>query len=104
MHNDQLSTIIQQNRIEWSAHALKRMLEKGISRAAVKRTIGEGEIIEDYSDDKPFPSALCHGIWRNQVLHVVMAYDLDDQKIYVITAYWPDEEHFKNDFKTRREQ
>ena len=61
------------------------------------------EIIETYPDDKPYPSALCHGIWQNQVLHVVMAYDLDDQKIYVITAYWPDEEHFDNDLKTRRE-
>ncbi len=103
MINNQLFGIIQQNRIEWSAHGLKRMLERGISRAAVKYVLAEGEIIEDYPDDKPFPSALCHGIWQKKALHVVMAYDLGLKKIYVITAYWPDEEHFNNDFKIRRE-
>ena len=104
MHNDQLPGIIQQNRIEWSVHALKRMLEKNISRAAVKHVIAKGEIIENYPDDKPFPSALCHGIWQGQVLHVVLAYDLNGRKVYVITAYWPDEEHFNNDLRTRRGQ
>jgi len=36
------------------------------------------------------------------ILHVVIAYDAASQKIYVITAYWPDEEHFESGFKTRR--
>ena len=54
MNHDQLVGIIQQGRIEWSAHALKRMLEKGISRASVKHIICTGEMIENYPDDKPF--------------------------------------------------
>jgi uncharacterized protein DUF4258 len=53
MNHDQLVGIIQQGRIEWSAHALKRMLEKGISRASVKHIICTGEMIENYADDKP---------------------------------------------------
>jgi len=36
------------------------------------------------------------------ILQVVIAYDAASQKIYVITAYWPDEEHFESGFKTRR--
>jgi len=104
MNHDQLFSIIEQNRIEWSAHALERMLEKGISRSSVKYIISEGEMIENYPDDKPFPSGLFHGIWKDKPLHVVIAHDLAKQKIYIITAYWPDEEHFDSDFRTRRRQ
>jgi len=46
MNHDQLVDIIQQGRIEWSAHALKRMLDKGISRASVKHIICTGEMIK----------------------------------------------------------
>ena len=91
-------------KIEWSAHALERMLEKGISRATVKYIISNGKMIENYPDDKPFPSGLFYGKWKDKPLHVVIAYDTIEQKIFVITAYWPDEEHFEEDFKTRRKQ
>jgi hypothetical protein len=62
------------------------------------------KMIESYSDDKPFPSGLFHRIWKDKPLHAVIAYDTVGQKIFVITAYWPDEEHFEEDFKTRRKQ
>ncbi|MEA2061968.1 MAG: DUF4258 domain-containing protein [Thermodesulfobacteriota bacterium] len=102
MNHEQLKDIIQNNRIEWSAHALTRMLEKGISRASVKHIIINGEIIESYSEDKPLPNGLFYGSWEDMILHVVIAYDAASQKIFVITAYWPDEEHFESDFRTRR--
>jgi hypothetical protein len=75
MYQDQLVDIIKQGGIEWSAHALRRMLEQRISRAAVKNIICTGELIEDYPDDTPFPSGLFFGIWQNQPLHVVISYD-----------------------------
>ncbi|WDN90155.1 hypothetical protein BuS5_03125 [Desulfosarcina sp. BuS5] len=77
-------------------------LEKGISRASVKHIICTGKMIENYPDNKPFPSGLFYGIWQNQPLHAVIVYDLTEQKIFLITAYWPDEEHFETDLKTRR--
>lgn len=104
MNYEQLKDIIQKNRIEWSAHALSRMLEKGISRASVKYIIINVEMIENYPDDKPFPSGLFYGPWEGMILHVVISYDAASQKILVITAYWPDEEHFESDFRTRRKQ
>lgn len=102
MNHDQLVSIIQKGRIEWSAHALERMLEKGISRSSVKYVLSEGELIETYPDSKPFPGGLFCGIWKDKALHVVIAYDLTNQKIFTITAYWPDEEHFEADFRTRK--
>jgi hypothetical protein len=104
MEYKQLSDIVQQNSIEWSAHGLERMLEKGISRSAVKYIISNGKMIESYPDDKPFPSGLFYGTWKDNPLHVVIAYDTMEQKNFVITAYWPDEEHFEKDFQTRRRQ
>lgn len=50
LNHEQLKDIIQKNRIEWSAHALSRMLEKGISRASVKHIITNGEMIENYPE------------------------------------------------------
>lgn len=104
MNRSQLANIIHQNRIDWSAHALERMLEKGISRASVKNVISEGEMIEKYPDSKPFPSGLFCGTWNNKALHAVIAHDLIAEKIFVITAYWPDEEHFEEDFRTRKKR
>lgn len=104
MIHDQLKDLIQRNKIEWSAHALERMLEKGISRTSVKYIIFKGEMIESYPDDKPFPSALFHGLWDDKALHAVIAYNIAAERIFIITAYWPDEEHFEGDFKTRRAQ
>ena len=91
-------------RAEWLKHSLERMLERGISRADVKEALIKGEIIEDYPDDKPYPSALFMGLVENKPLHVVAAHDASSRFCMVITAYHPDLEHFEKDFKTRRKR
>ncbi len=87
--------------IEWRKHALERMLQRNISRTEVKDALIQGEIIEEYEDDKPFESALFLRI-TSKPLHVVASIDIVNHIIYVITAYRPDSDNFKNDFKTRR--
>lgn len=44
---------IKRGKIEWSNHALRKMLEKGISTETVKYVICSGEEIEYYPDDRP---------------------------------------------------
>jgi hypothetical protein len=78
------------------------MLERGISRESVKQTLLNGEIIEDYADDKPFPSALFLGLQEGKPLHVVAAFDERSGECFIVTAYHPDAEHFGLDFRTRR--
>lgn len=102
MKQELISEAVDQGRIEWSAHVLQRILEQGISREGVMKIISTGEMIENYPDDRPFPSGLFYGLWQEQPLHVVIAYDSNHHKVFLITAYWPDEEHFEADFKTRR--
>jgi hypothetical protein len=61
MNRYQLREAIQNGMIEWETHTLERMIKRGISREIVKQVLLEGEIIEDYPDDKPFPTALFFG-------------------------------------------
>ncbi len=77
-------------------------MERGISRDSVKRILLNGELIEDYSDDKPFSSALFFGLLEDKPLHVVAALDEESGTCFIIMAYHPDEEHFGPDFRTRR--
>ncbi|HZX35325.1 MAG TPA: DUF4258 domain-containing protein [Thermodesulfobacteriota bacterium] len=58
--------------------------------------------MEDYPDDKPYPSALFLCRIKGEAIHVVVAYDSLTRYCFVITAYKPHEGHFEPDFKTRR--
>ena len=65
-------------------------------QADVKNCIMTGEIIEQYSDDYPFPSCLVFGYAEdNKVLHVVVSDNGKFSKI--ITAYFPNTITFKDD-------
>lgn len=94
--------------IEYSAHCLKRMLERGIKRADVLECIYKGKIIEDYPLDvnnvstDSFPSCLILGVrWSdNKHIHVVLGYN--GNKILIISVYYPDLTHWMEDYETRR--
>jgi hypothetical protein len=102
LDRDRLSEAVQNASIEWQTHALEQMMKRGISREMVKDVLITGEIIEDYPDDRPFPSALFLGWFERQPLHVVTALDFVRGYCFVITAYKPDLNHFEPDYKTRR--
>lgn len=101
MNKVKLRDVVNNSMIEWRKHALERMLQRNIARNEVKEALLYGEIIEVYSDDKPFESALFLHV-NIKPLHVVVSLDADKNMAYVITAYRPDNENFENDFKTRR--
>ena len=88
--------------IMWRKHALQRMLERSISRSQVRQAIQQGKIVETYFDDYPYPSCLIAHITIVQPLHVVLSIDEENNILYVITAYIPDENHFKDDLTTRK--
>lgn len=37
----------------FSTHAIKRMFERSITKADIRRALISGEVINDYPDDKP---------------------------------------------------
>ena len=83
-------------------HSRKRMNERGILLRDVIRAIDCGEIIEQYPNDFPFPSCLILGPAVNgRLLHIVAS--LNDGNLYLITTYFPNDENWNEDGKTRRE-
>ena len=88
--------------VEWQRHALERMVERSIRRADVLEVVRSGEPIEIYPADSPFPSALILGWIGTRPLHVVAAFDPERDRVFVITAYEPDLQHFEPGFRVRR--
>ena len=53
-------------------HAIQRMFERDILEGDVEDTVKNGDIIEEYLDDKPYPSFLALKFYEKP-LHVVFA-------------------------------
>jgi hypothetical protein len=66
---EKIVDLVKKCRIEWSSHAVRRMLERGISREEVLNCLLSDEIIEEYPDDLPFPSCLILGYHSGKPLH-----------------------------------
>ena len=77
-------------RIIFRVHAVQRMFERKIDEEDVRHVIRTGETIEDYPADQPYPSRLILGRRNRRPLHVVAAYNNDDDQIIIITVYEPD--------------
>jgi hypothetical protein len=88
--------------VKYSGHAVRRMFERRISQTEVVRVLRDGEVIADYPDDRPYPSALMFAVVEGRPLHVVVARDREDDTCVVITVYVPDTRLWGPDFRTRR--
>jgi hypothetical protein len=75
---------------------------RSIARADVLTVLATGEVVEDYPDDTPYPSALVLGFAGTRPLHVVVALDKRGPDAYGITVYEPSPDKFEPDWKTRR--
>jgi hypothetical protein len=101
--NRLIRKIAEKDRIAFKKHSAIRMKERGIYADEVKKIMLHGEIIEEYPEDKPFPSCLVFGFTEKQKpVHIVIAIDSDDQIIWVITVYSPSKEEWEDGFKRRK--
>lgn len=97
-----LRSAVRAGRYEWRKHALVRLAERNIRQPDILEVLDCGEQIEEYPDDRPFPSVLLFHAIRGRPLHVVAAYDPEGNWAYLITAYEPSLDEFEADFRTRR--
>ena len=98
---NEIKNLLLERKVRWSAHCLERMNERDISIADVKSCIENGEIIEEYPDDFPYPSCLIFGSGtQERIIHVVAG--TDSKYLFIITAYIPNMIKFEADLKTRR--
>ncbi|MEW5692668.1 MAG: DUF4258 domain-containing protein [Candidatus Hydrogenedentota bacterium] len=79
-----------------------RLFERNIAQNLILDVILYGEVIEEYPEDKPFSSCLIFKLIEGKPYHVIVSYDSEFKKAYVITGYIPTLDKFEGDFKTRR--
>ena len=85
----------------FTIHAVERSLERNISPNDVKCAIINGQIIEEYPDDKYGPSCLIYGeTEKGQIIHVQCSLE----PVWIITVYDPTlmPKEWDDSFKRRR--
>jgi uncharacterized DUF497 family protein len=78
------------------------LFERNISIEDIKKVIENGDVIEEYSNDKPYPSYLIMGTFRGKPLHVVAADNKNQKVTIIITVYEPDEINWNPGFRKRK--
>ena len=92
-------------KILYTIHALDEMNAEDelISNGEVREVIFNGEIVEDYPEDKRGHSCLMMSYTQNgRPVHVVCA--PKEEYLAVVTAYVPSQDKWEDDFKVRRKR
>lgn len=94
------SAAAERSNIMVTAHAAEQMKIRRIKISDIYSALDNGEVIEDYPNDYPYPSFLMLYSTESMPLHIVCS--IDEGIIYLITAYHPDPDKWEPDFRTRR--
>jgi hypothetical protein len=103
MKLEEIIDAIHNSRIRITDHADEEAQADDLSFNEIFVSVFQGEIIEDYRDDKPYPSCLIYGeTFNNDVIHSVWGYNEENQWAVLITVYRPDAELWINGKKRRK--
>jgi len=98
---EQIRAKIQAGQFEFSKHAVDQSILRQISVQELRDAIANGEIIEDYPEDKYGPSCLALGFTQaGRPLHFQCSYP-SRPLVKIITLYEPDPAEWI-DFRVRR--
>lgn len=82
---------IQAKRVNVTSHARDEARNDSLLLDEILFSTCDGEVIEDYPTDKPFPSCLIYGDNSDgDPVHTVWGYDLETTIAILITVYRPD--------------
>ena len=96
-----IKKLIQEKNLKWTRHVIIRLFQRQISQEDVEYCLQNGEIIEMYNTSYPYPSCLVYGTTKgDKIIHTVVGFD--DKDLWIITAYYPNNNEWENDFKARR--
>ena len=91
------------NRTRITDHADEEAQADRLSIQDIIASVVEGEIIEDYPADKPYPSCLVYGeTSTREPVHTVWAYNRENRWAVLITVYRPDPNRWVEGRKRRR--
>ena len=97
-----IQSCVKDGKLLWTYHVNMRMRDRFIHREHIVNSTENYEIIEEYPNDKYFPSYLIYSRYQNWVFHVLFAVDTDEDNVRIVTAYSPDLDEWEEDLKTRR--
>ena len=98
---DELRSKIAANHFEFTRHALGQSILRGISVQELREAMQNGEVIEDYPQDKYGPSCLVFGKTKSdRPIHIQCSHP-SREIVKIITLYQPDAEQWI-DYKERR--
>ena len=94
---------IENERVLITDHADEEAQADGLKMDEIYFSVIQGEIIESYISDKPFPSCLIYGqSFAGDKIHSVWAYDEKSRRAVLITVYRPDPQRWGNGRRRRR--
>ena len=97
MNIQQIVSAIRRKRIRITDHADEEAQADHLSFDEIFFSVLQGEIIEEYPADKPYPSCLVYGdSFSGEPIHSVWAYNQETQWVVLITIYRPDSERWIN--------
>ena len=98
---ESLRALCKNDTITLTIYAAYRLEERNIKFKSVKSAIMNGEIIEEYPSEQPYPRVLIFGYdEKNIPIHVVVG--VGDWNIQIVTSYYPTIENWEADYKTRK--
>ena len=86
--------------IFFRVHAVQRMFERKISAKKVRLALENEDVIEDYSEEMPEPSRLILGFQGKRPFHIVTSENPGIKMVTVVTAYIPDPNKWKKDYRS----
>ncbi len=82
---------IRTDRVRITDHAYEEAQADNLSFDEIFFSVLQGEVIEEYPKDKPYPSCLIYGDnFKGEPVHSVWAYNKETQWAVLITVYRPD--------------
>lgn len=99
---DFIKACVTRRRILWTYHVNLRLAKRFIPREAILDSASTFEIIESYPEDKYLPSYLIRSEFEGRVFHVLIAADVEQSNVRIVTAYTPDPEEWDDSFRERR--
>lgn len=95
-----IQSATQQGQLFFTDHAVRQMAKRGILDDEVRETILDGEIVEEYPDDKYGPSCLISGkTLQARPLHVQCSLP---PRVRVVTVYQPDPDEWIDNRQRRK--
>lgn len=91
MNIENIINSIRNSRVRITDHADEKAVDDNLTNEEIYSSVVQGEVIEDYPNDKPYPSCLVLG--RNvsgEPIHSVWAYNPENLWSVLVTVYRPD--------------